>query len=233
MRSNKLSIIVLMYFEHPAGLLYIESILKNGFDLKCIIAQRNPKMNTVIQNRYSEKMGECFKFKTMSDILDGKFIPTYFVKDQSSKKCVNLIKKISPDLIILGGAGIVKYNILRLPKIGTINSHPGLIPIYRGCTNVEWALYNNGPVGATCHFVTEEIDWGDIIIQKEMDIKSKTYYQIRQQIDFLCAEVLIESIKILSKGDFRLILKIPSKTNSKYWDPIPDDKLEEVKNRIY
>ena len=33
-----------------------------------------------------------------------------------------------PDLIILGDTRIIKPNILRLPKIGIVNVHPGFLP---------------------------------------------------------------------------------------------------------
>ena len=72
--------------------------------------------------------------------------------------------------MILAGSGIVKESLLKIPREGTLNCHPGLLPRYRGCTCLEWALYEDEPVGATCHFVTPEIDAGDIVRKEIMPV---------------------------------------------------------------
>ena len=36
--------------------------------------------------------------------------------------------------MVIGHTGILKQNILEIPKIGTLNSHPGILPYYKGLT---------------------------------------------------------------------------------------------------
>lgn len=70
---------------------------------------------------------------------------------------------LSPDLIVLGGIGIVSEDLIRIAKIGVVNGHPGLLPWLRGVGVVARAVERNIPVGATCHFVDRGIDTGTIL----------------------------------------------------------------------
>ena len=52
-----------------------------------------------------------------------------------------------------------------------INLHPSLLPQYRGPTPCFWVLRNNEPyTGITAHFLTEQADEGDIVLQEQVAI---------------------------------------------------------------
>ncbi|PMH39145.1 hypothetical protein BCU69_19165 [Vibrio cyclitrophicus] len=65
-------------------------------------------------------------------------------------------------------------------KVRCINIHPGLNPYNRGWYPQVFAINNGMPHGATIHEMDEEIDHGNIIVQKEVKIKqcdtSKSVY---------------------------------------------------------
>ena len=55
--------------------------------------------------------------------------------------------------------------------IGTFNLHSSLLPELRGGTSIIWALKNGlKQTGVTLHYVTEGVDDGNIIKQKEVNI---------------------------------------------------------------
>lgn len=88
----------------------------------------------------------------------------YLVKNHNSNECCKLIETIKPELIINGGTPRkLKTSVLNKSKMGVINVHPGILPKYRGSCCVEWAIYNDDPVGNTAHFMTTEYDAGPII----------------------------------------------------------------------
>jgi len=60
--------------------------------------------------------------------------------------------------------------ILKLPKIGWLNLHPAYLPFNKGWHTPSWAIIDNTPYGATLHFMTEQLDEGDIIHQKQCEI---------------------------------------------------------------
>ncbi len=61
---------------------------------------------------------------------------------------------------------ILGKDIIRLPQKGAINYHNSLLPKYAGVHATSWAIYNCEPRhGITWHFMTEQIDEGDIVKQ--------------------------------------------------------------------
>jgi methionyl-tRNA formyltransferase len=66
---------------------------------------------------------------------------------------------------------IIPSEMLKIPKIGFLNLHPAYLPYNRGWHTPSWAIMDNTPVGATLHFMSEELDSGDIIAQSQVEIR--------------------------------------------------------------
>lgn len=65
---------------------------------------------------------------------------------------------------------IIKDDEFDLPKYGTINIHPSLLPAHRGSCPNFWAVLTGNGAGWTAHRMTAEIDRGDIYLQKEVPV---------------------------------------------------------------
>ena len=53
------------------------------------------------------------------------------------------IKKVNPEIIFcFGGMQIIPKDVLDIPKLGTLNIHPALLPKYRGRFSTVHALFN-------------------------------------------------------------------------------------------
>lgn len=84
----------------------------------------------------------------------------------------NEILKLNPDIILVGSwSEKFKKPIIELPKIGTINCHPSLLPKYRG-PNPYIRVIMNGEqeTGVTFHLMDENLDTGPILMQKKINI---------------------------------------------------------------
>ena len=90
----------------------------------------------------------------------------------NKKKHIQEIKKYSPDLILVcGWQRLVCSEILDIPRLGTIGFHTSLLPKYRGCAPVNWAIImGEKKTGITMFYLTPNADDGDIIAQKEIPI---------------------------------------------------------------
>ena len=74
------------------------------------------------------------------------------------------------DLIVLAGYMRVIKNPSSFP-VPIINAHPSLLPKYKGLHAVEQAIDSGDKVtGCTVHYVNEELDGGEIILQGEVPI---------------------------------------------------------------
>lgn len=82
--------------------------------------------------------------------------------------------------------------VLRIPPLGCVNIHPGLLPEYRGATPTAWAMLNGETTfGITIHYMDATFDTGDILVQEEHDIDSdETGYELRGRAMRLGTELL-------------------------------------------
>jgi methionyl-tRNA formyltransferase len=82
------------------------------------------------------------------------------------------------DVFIVASYGnIIPEAILDIPAFGTLNIHPSLLPLYRGPTPIETALYNQDKVlGVSIMFLDNEIDHGPIL-------KQEIYYSFEEMKD--------------------------------------------------
>lgn len=99
-------------------------------------------------------------------------IPHCHIKSSNEDEIIALFKAWRVDLVVLAGwMKILSPKFIKSFPNQIINLHPSLLPKYKGLNAVEKAL-NSGDefTGASVHYVTEELDSGDIIIQGEVPI---------------------------------------------------------------
>ncbi len=110
---------------------------------------------------------------------------------------VEHVNSRSPDLIIVNSYAMrLAEEILSLPTYGAVNVHGGLLPQYRGCNPIQWALLNNEvETGVTMHCMTKDFDEGDIIAQRRIPIRLEdTWQQIQHRLDAATEAMLADEI---------------------------------------
>ena len=97
---------------------------------------------------------------------------------------------------------ILRKMIIEAAPLGFINCHAGALPFYRGRNPLNWALINDEKYfGITAHYVDEDIDTGDIIIQRKVDIfEDDDYASLLEKAFVKCSEVLAEAIITIAEG---------------------------------
>lgn len=95
-------------------------------------------------------------------------------KKLSDKKIIQKIKMAHPEIIFcIGSTRIIPPEIIKIPKLGCLNIHPGLLPEYRGRYSTAYAIFNGErTTGVTLHWIDEGIDSGPIIMQEKIKISS-------------------------------------------------------------
>lgn len=230
--KNEYNIQVLAEYDHPVGLEYIQELLRRKIRIGQIIFTQRRKYSEILR-QFRDRMGGDFVVGKAKDILRSTKIPCYFVDDINSDESIGLISLFPPDLLVIAAVGIIKEKLMRLPRAGILNCHPGIFPKYRGCTCVEWALYNDDPVGCTCHFITEEIDWGKVVMMERLKIKrGDSYTHVRKKSFYQCAEVMANSVeKVINNKLIPPGMDLDRNERS-YFKPITEDKMAVIKKRL-
>ncbi len=97
-------------------------------------------------------------------------IPHVRVPHKDEDRMIEMFKVWRVDLIILAGYMRVIKNPSSFP-CPIINVHPSLLPKYKGLHAVEQAIdAGEKRTGCTVHYVNEELDGGEIIVQSQVDI---------------------------------------------------------------
>ena len=78
------------------------------------------------------------------------------------------VAELAPDVVVVASYGqFLRAPLLAVPRLGTINVHPSLLPKYRGASPIQWALANGDTVtGVSVLRVTPRMDAGDILAQE-------------------------------------------------------------------
>ena len=110
------------------------------------------------------------------------------------------LKSYRPDLIVVAAYGrILPSSILNLPPLGCINIHGSLLPRHRGAAPIQWAVIKGDRViGVTIMNVDEEMDTGDILLPKSMEMaEDDTAGSLFAKLAELGGNALIEALELL------------------------------------
>lgn len=102
------------------------------------------------------------------------------------EKALQLLRNTNADIFVVAAySKIIPKDMLDIPKHGTLNIHPSLLPKLRGASPIRSAILEDmrEEIGVSIMQMDEEMDHGPIVTQMRMDI-AKEYWPIRgRQLD--------------------------------------------------
>ncbi len=113
------------------------------------------------------------------------------------------MRALEADLQIVLAFRMLPEVIWKMPKLGTFNLHTSLLPQYRGAAPINWAVINGEKTtGVTTFFIDKEIDTGNIILQKEIEISNTdSAGDLHDKMQEIGAELIKNTIEIVAKGN--------------------------------
>lgn len=182
-----------------------------GTDLQAIIDEmkagkmKGIKLATVISNKKN-----CYALQRAKE----QGYKTYYIdpknktREEFDKKMAKILEKEKINLVVLVGyMRILSPSFVKKFKI--INVHPALIPKFCGKfffgSNVHEAVLaaKEKETGMTIHWVDEEVDAGDIIIQKSCAVdKNDTPETLKAKVQALEKKWYPEVIRRLASGGY-------------------------------
>jgi phosphoribosylglycinamide formyltransferase 1 len=113
------------------------------------------------------------------------------------------LEEHAPDVVVLAGfMRILSGEFLAGWPDRVINTHPSLLPAFRGAHAVRDALAHGVRVtGSTVHLVDEEVDHGPIVAQRAVEIRDDdTETSLHERIKSVEHELLPACVKLLCHG---------------------------------
>ncbi len=191
----------------------VRRLTADGHKVVGVIVEQTSTIKSLLE--WKKKLGaDVFIKKTVQKILGKKPLSNsennklpevspevFFVKAHNSAECVGILQQLSPDLIILRGCGIIKKQVLALPKIGVINPHYAKLPDFRGMDVTEWSVLCGAEVAVSVHAVNEGVDTG--VVLRSAIIKptaADTVGSLRDKSAALVVNLLAEAVADFAGG---------------------------------
>ena len=115
-----------------------------------------------------------------------------------------MLAPLQPDLIVCGGMPwLIPAEVIGLPRLGTINMHPALLPRHRGPAAIDWAFRNGDPeMGFTVHWMDQSFDTGAILSQVRFPIDDEDDNDsLGAKFGPLLPGLLREALERVGRGD--------------------------------
>jgi methionyl-tRNA formyltransferase len=124
------------------------------------------------------------------------------------------LSQLRPDVIVVVAFGrIIPAEVLAVAPMGGINLHPSLLPRYRGAAPIARAIAaGDTETGVTVLHVSEDLDAGDIILQRAVPIAPEdTTATLEPRLAQEGAALLAEALRLLETGQAPRHIQDPSR----------------------
>lgn len=111
--------------------------------------------------------------------------------------------EIRPDLLVsVAASQILKQRVLDIPPLGCINLHSAPLPRYQGMMPNFWTMLHGDPEAwVTIHYMVEQLDAGDILLQRPVPIHpGDSLHDLMIRSKQVGVEALLEAIARIGAG---------------------------------
>ncbi|MDE5848793.1 MAG: methionyl-tRNA formyltransferase [Muribaculaceae bacterium] len=119
-----------------------------------------------------------------------------------SEDFLNSLRALNADLFIVIAFRMLPREVWQMPALGTFNLHASLLPKYRGAAPINRAVMNgDNETGVTTFFLKHEIDTGDMIMQRKIEIlPDDNVGDVHDRLMHLGASMVVETVDAIING---------------------------------
>ena len=119
---------------------------------------------------------------------------------------VAALRAFAPDVSVVVAYGhILPRDVIDLPRLGTLNIHGSLLPLYRGAAPIQAAIRDGrADTGVTIMRMVPALDAGPVILAERTDIlPDETAGELQLRLAELGAEAIVEALALIELGGAR------------------------------
>lgn len=175
----------------------LDALMRNGFNVAAVVtmpdktAGRGHKLYQSDVKRYAVEKG----------------LPVLQPEKLKSPEFLDQLRGIDADLFIVIAFRMMPREVWQMPRLGTFNLHASLLPKYRGAAPINRAVMNGETeTGVTTFFLKHEIDTGDMIMQRKIDILPEDNVgDVHDRLMHLGAEMVVQTVNSILDGTLTTI----------------------------
>lgn len=116
-----------------------------------------------------------------------------------------LLRAYAPDLLLCWGfPWKIPLAALQVPRLGSVNCHPAMLPRHRGPIPIAWALREgDGQYGVTWHRMDAELDTGAILAQAPVPMEDDDFdiMAVGPRLGAVAIGLLPRALERIAAGD--------------------------------
>ncbi len=187
--ADKLPRVAILFSGIGSNMAYILEHL-HGKELEVVLAITN--------NPQAQGIGAALSHNISCKIIDPKIYESRKTYDEA---LVKELQVYQPDLTVLAGFMRILTPVFT-DRIKAINLHPSLLPRHKGLKAIEKSYKDEFPAGgASVHWVSSELDGGEVIVQREVYKEGLSFEAYEQEIKSIEKIALAEGIKKVLNSD--------------------------------
>jgi len=157
-------------------------------------------------------------------------IPVHQPASWKAPEAEELMRSCDPDVCLMAYVLLfVPQNVLDVPKHGTFQYHPSLLPDHRGPSSINWPIaFGKTRTGLTIFWPDEGLDEGPILLQKEVDIGpddtlGDVYFK---KLFPMGVDAMMESLDLVKEGKAPKDVQDLSKGSYESWFRKADTEID-------
>ena len=186
----------------------LESILNSKHELLSVVTNPDKKSGRGLKTKPSP----------ISTFCSSKLIECLHYSDFENQDVYNALENMNPDLFVVVAFKILPEKIINIPKHGSINVHPSLLPRYRGSSPIQHAILNGDrETGVTVFKLNAKVDSGHVINQNKYIIKDQiNFSELYIELSKFGAKTLMEAIGLIESGKVNYVAQNNSNHQTTY-----------------
>lgn len=195
----------------------LEELLKSDFKPKAVITAPDKPAGR----------GQNITPPPVKIIAQNHQIPVF--QPETKEDLIKQTTDLGPDLIVVAAYGkILPKEILDLPKYGSVNIHPSLLPNYRGPSPIQFAILNgDSKTGVSIILMNDKMDEGPILAQEILKIeKDETFKSLEDKLSKIASKLLIKTL------NYWIVLKEMPKSARNFVLPQQQEETQAIYTKI-
>ncbi|MCM1291507.1 MAG: methionyl-tRNA formyltransferase [Prevotella sp.] len=170
----------------------LKALVDNGYEIVAVVTMPDKKAGRGNKIIYSDVKKYAIEAG----------LPLMQPENLKDADFISQLKSLDASLFIVIAFRMLPKEVWQMPGLGTFNLHASLLPKYRGAAPINRAVMNGETeTGVTTFFLKHEIDTGDIIEQRHIDIKpEENVGDVYDKLMRLGAEMVIHTVDKIFDG---------------------------------
>ena len=176
--------------------------------LAALLGEGHHVVGVVTQPDRPAGRGRALSAPPVKEMALEEGLPVLQPERARGEELLTQLRALEPDVSVVAAYGqFLPTEVLDLPRHGTLNVHPSLLPELRGAAPVQWALIRGlERTGVSVMRLVEKMDAGPVLLQVVEPIHpEESASDLMGRLSEIGAEAMVEALALLEAGELSAV----------------------------